>query len=84
MKKCGAQLPPAAKSQPVGTTRGPGRPRLAVRALLEQPQFRSLIGNNDLSDLDDDDDEVEVEHAPLLIAVNVDRPIANVSTLMYK
>ena len=61
-------------------TRRPGRPRLAVRALLEQPQFRSLIGNNDLSDLDDDDDEVEVEHAPLLIAVNVDRSIANVST----
>ena len=60
MKKCGAQLPPAAKSQPVGTTRGPGRPRLAVRALLEQPQFRGLIDNNDLSDLDDDDD---VEHA---------------------
>ena len=66
LKKCGTQLPPAAKSQPVGTTRRPGRPRLAVRALLEQPQFRSLIGNNDLSDLDDDDDEVEVEHANYL------------------
>jgi hypothetical protein len=76
LKKVGNQLPPAAKSQPVGTTRGPGRPRLAVRALLEQPQFVSLIDNNDLSDLDDDDDEVEVEHAPLL---NIDRPIANTS-----
>jgi hypothetical protein len=77
LKKVGTQLPPAARNQSVGTTRGPGRPRLAVRALLEQPQFRSLIDNNDLSDLDDDDD---VEHAPLLIAVNVDRPIANIST----
>ena len=57
------QLPPAAKSQPIGTTRGPGRPRLAVRALLEQPQFRILIDNNDLSALDDNDND-EVENAP--------------------
>jgi hypothetical protein len=36
------------------TTRGPDRPRLAVLDLLEQPQFRSLINDADLSELDDD------------------------------
>ena len=58
LKKVGNQLPPAAKNVPVGDTRKPGRPRLAVLALLEQPQFRSLTDYNDISDLDDDDDDV--------------------------
>ena len=58
LKKVGNQLPPAAKNVPVGDTRKPGRPRLAVFALLEQPQFRSLTDYNDISDLDDDDDDV--------------------------
>ena len=50
LQKIGNQLPPAAKSQPFGTA---SRPRLAVRALLEQPQFTSLVDNDDLSNLDD-------------------------------
>ena len=58
LKKCG-QVLPSAKTVPIGTTRGPGR--LAVLALLEQPQFRSLINDADLSELDDDENEISPE-----------------------
>ena len=34
---------------------------MAVLALLEQPQFRSLINDADLSELDDDENEISPE-----------------------
>ena len=70
LKKCG-QVPPSAKTVPCGTTRGPGRPRLAVLALLEQPQFRSLINVADLSEQDDDENEISSE----LSTANANEPI---------
>ena len=60
--------------QPIGTTRGASRPRLAVRALLEQPQSRSLLDSNDLSDLEDDGGG---EHAPASLVEPINHPIAN-------
>ena len=71
LKKCG-QVPPSAKTVPFSTTSGPGRPRFAVLALLEQPQFRSLINDADLSELDDDENEISSE----LSTVNVNDPIS--------
>ena len=49
LKKVGNKLPPAAKNVPVGVTIKPDRPRLAVLALLKQPQFRSLTDYKDES-----------------------------------
>ena len=34
---------------------------MAVLALIEQPQFRSLINDADLSELDDDENEISPE-----------------------
>ena len=45
---------------------------MAVLALLEQPQFRSLINDADLSELDDDENEISSE----LSTANVNDPIS--------
>jgi hypothetical protein len=64
LKIVGNQMPNNARDDVIGGPRGCGRPRKAVKALLEQRQFRSLQ-ETDLSELDDnDDDEVVDASAP--------------------
>ena len=55
--------PLAAKNQPIGITRGVGRPRKATKALYFQPEHYNALTNDDSSDDNAEDtlDELETE-----------------------
>ena len=55
--------PLAAKNQPIGITRGVGRPRKITKALYFQPEHYNALTNNDSSDDNAEDtlDELETE-----------------------
>ena len=69
--------PLAAKNQPIGITRGPGRPKKAVKALFFQPEQYNTTKNYDSDASSNNDNDEETLASELTSSTNTNLDIDN-------